>query len=495
MAQAETISPSPKSLPAVLRYAIAVVAVAMASGLSLLLQGYDITVTPYLIAIAVTVWFGRIGAGFLAVVLSILCIDYFFLVPIHHIELTLKHIPYFLVFASFGLVISWLAASRRRAQQWLETAVAERTAELRRTAAELEAILDASPVGIALFSLDQVVQRCNPAFERLIGCRGDEILGHQIAMPDASRLQWNACSQKLSQGIACPTMETRLRRRDGTEFEAAVAFAPVRHEQGGSTGFVGTIDDITDRKRAEEALRQARADLERVSRATTLGELTASLSHEIKQPITAAVTNANTCLRWLTRDQPDVVEAREAALRIVKDVTRANEIISHVRLLFKKGEMRREWVNVNEVIEDMLLLLNSEADRYSIEMRTELAADLPTVMADSVQLQQVFMNLMANAIDAMAGTDGARTLTISSQQDDHGQLLFSISDTGMGLPSEKAGEIFNAFFTTKPNGTGMGLSISRSIVESHGGHLWASPNSTRGTVFRFTLPTDRDSDS
>jgi PAS domain S-box-containing protein len=261
------------------------------------------------------------------------------------------------------------------------------------------------------------------------------------------------------------------------------------NDESDGVEFVGAVMDVSDRKRAEEALRQARADLAHVNRATTMGELTASLAHEVNQPIAAAVTNANTCLRWLTRDHPDVEEARAAAMRIVKDGTRAADIVSRIRLLFKKGEPQRELVDVNEVIQEMIVLLRGEATRYSISVRMELAADLRQVTGDRVQFQQVLMNLMINGIDAMKDLDGARELSIKSQPAENEQLLVSVSDTGVGLPPQQADQIFNAFFTTKPHGTGMGLRISRSIVESHGGRLWAADNSPRGASFCFTLPT------
>jgi len=237
-----------------------------------------------------------------------------------------------------------------------------------------------------------------------------------------------------------------------------------------------------------ERLRQAQADLAHINRVTTMGELTASLAHEVNQPITAAVINANTCLRWLTCDHADLEKAREAASRMAKDATRAADIISRVRLLFKKVTPQRELVDVNEVVREMVILLLSEATRYSISVKTELA-DLPQVMADRIQLQQVLMNLVTNAIDAMKDVDGTRELIIRSQQAEAGQLIVSISDTGVGLPPQQADQIFNAFFTTKPQGTGMGLRISRSIVESHGGRLWSVHNSPRGASFHLTLPT------
>jgi signal transduction histidine kinase/PAS domain-containing protein len=245
-----------------------------------------------------------------------------------------------------------------------------------------------------------------------------------------------------------------------------------------------------ERKRAREErerLRQAQADLAHINRVTTMGELTASLAHEIKQPIAAAVINARTCLRWLGRDEPDVPEAREAASRLLTDVTRAGEIIGRVSLMFKKGGVQQELVDVNELIREMIGLLRSEASRYSILIRTDLAEDLPMVMADRVQLQQVFMNLMLNGIDAMKETTVGCELTIKSKGGD-GQLLISVSDTGVGLPAGLTDQIFGAFFTTKHNGTGMGLPISRSIIESHGGRLWATCAPERGATFHFTLP-------
>jgi PAS domain S-box-containing protein len=238
-----------------------------------------------------------------------------------------------------------------------------------------------------------------------------------------------------------------------------------------------------------ERLRQAQADLAHINRVTTMGELTASLAHEVNQPIAASVTNANTCLRWLTRDRPDVEEARQAAMRIVKDGTRAAEIVSRIRLLFKKGATQRELVDVNEIIREMIVLLRGEATRYAISVRAELETDLPQVTGDRVQFQQVLMNLMINGIDAMKDVDGMRELTIQSKSGENGQVLISVSDTGVGLPPQEADKIFNAFFTTKPHGTGMGLRISRSIIESHGGRLWAADNAPRGASFCFTLPT------
>ena len=219
-----------------------------------------------------------------------------------------------------------------------------------------------------------------------------------------------------------------------------------------------------------------------------MGELTASLAHEIKQPIAAALMDAKTCVRWLRRDTPDVAEGCEAALRMINDATRAAEVIDRVRSLYRRDTSDREPLDINEIIREMIILLHDKADRNSISIRTELDSGLPPITADRVQLQQVLMNLMLNGIEAMKDANGE--LTITSKRTNDGQLLISVSDSGIGLPIGEGDRIFEAFFTTKEQGTGMGLSISRRIIESHGGPLWAYANSQPGATFQFTLPID-----
>ena len=288
-------------------------------------------------------------------------------------------------------------------------------------------------------------------------------------------------------------MEYRLRRADG-EYRWVIESGVPRYTGVGEfAGYIGSNIDITDLKRAEEErerLRQLQVELAHINRVTTMGELTASLAHEIKQPISAATLDAGTCLEWLKRDQPNVGEARQAVSRIIQDVTRASEIIGRIRSLFKKGEPQREFIDINEVIREMIVLLRSEAAGSSISIHTELADALPTISADRVQLQQVLMNVMLNAIDAIKERGGAGELRIASRFSPDHEVMISVSDNGVGLRSEHAEKIFDAFFTTKPQGSGLGLSISRSIVESHGGRLWATANSERGATIQFTLPTD-----
>jgi PAS domain S-box-containing protein len=262
---------------------------------------------------------------------------------------------------------------------------------------------------------------------------------------------------------------------------------PLRDGHGEIVKWYGTGIDIEDRKRAEESLRKAQADLAHANRVTTMGELSASLAHEINQPISGAITNASTCLRRLDHAQPDLEGARVAASRVIRDANRAAEIIDRVKLLFSKGVVTKEYLDVNEVIREMEILLHTEATRHSVFVQAKLADNLPLIAGDRVQLQQVLMNLMINSIEAMKAVDGPRQLTLGTQNDSDEQLLVSVADTGIGLPANQAGQIFDAFFTTKEQGTGMGLRISQTIIEAHGGRLWATDNHPRGARFHFTL--------
>ena len=280
-------------------------------------------------------------------------------------------------------------------------------------------------------------------------------------------------------------------KKDGTHLVVASRWSLQRDARGTPVAALETDNDITERKRAEEErerLRQLEADLARINRVGIMGELAASLGHEIMQPIAAAAINARACLRWLQREPPEIDEARKTVSRIANDVDRAAGIIERNRLLYRRGTPQRELTDLNEIIRQMVGLLHDAANRHSISIRTDLDAALPTTTADRVQLQQVLMNLMLNGIEAMQDESGE--LSVTSKRTEDGQLLISVSDLGIGLPGKEPERIFEAFFTTKPQGTGMGLSISRRIIESHGGRLWASPNTRRGTTFQFTLPNE-----
>ncbi|HSF17565.1 MAG TPA: AAA family ATPase [Vicinamibacteria bacterium] len=264
---------------------------------------------------------------------------------------------------------------------------------------------------------------------------------------------------------------------------------PILSSRGDVLQFVGVAMDVTETKQAEgerERLRRVRADLAHVTRVSTMGELTASLAHEIKQPIGAAVTNAEACLRLIDRPEPDLPEAREAALEMIHDSRRAAEIIDRVRSLYQKGSSQLETFDLNQMIEEMVMMMGDEANRHAVTIRTDLAQGLPNVMADRVQLQQALMNLMRNGIEAMESTGGELRITSEPTLED--QLLISVRDAGGGLPIENLDDIFNAFFTTKARGTGLGLAITRSVIQSHGGRIWAMANSEGGATFHFALP-------
>jgi signal transduction histidine kinase len=284
-------------------------------------------------------------------------------------------------------------------------------------------------------------------------------------------------------------METRsLRAQDETYRWHLQQAVVLRDAEGKALKFVGTTTDIDDQKRAEEALRQALGDLARINRVTTMGELAASLAHEVNQPIGGVLINANVCLRKLGHENPDIGEARAAITRIQRDAQRAADVIGRIRAQFEKTALNREILDINEIVRETAGLLRSEASRYNILVRTELAADLPQIIGDRVQLQQVAMNLIVNSLEAMKDIEGIRELAIKSQRGENEQLLVTVSDTGIGFPPQLAEQIFDPFYSTKPHGTGMGLRISRSIIESHGGRLWAAPAPERGATFHLNLP-------
>jgi PAS domain S-box-containing protein len=507
----------------ILKYAIAVLAVSIA----LLLPQWPplhLEMAPASLlfcAVMLSAWFGGFRPGLFATVLSTAAFDFFFLSHQHSLIVKPDAIPRLAIFALSAFIIGSLSAAQRSATESLRVARdnlvgtvqklqkandalqaesherKQADEKLRRSEAYLSEAQRLSHTGSWAWNvITEEIVHGSQEYSRLFGFdpearpRTLETILQRIHPDDRGRVRetWDRAARersdyKMDYRVALPSSAVKYIHGVGH---------PVFNEAGDVVEFIGTSIDVTERKRAEEErekLRQAQADLAHVSRVTTMGELSASLAHEIKQPIAAAITDANTCLRWLARDEPDLEEAREAAMRVVKDTTRASEIVSHVRMLFKQGARQRELVDVNELIREMILLLHNEVARYSIAVRTELAADLPHIKGDRVQLQQVMMNLIMNSIDAMREANGTRDLTIKSQPVENGELVVSVSDTGMGVPPQQAEQIFNAFFTTKLDGTGMGLSISRSIVESHEGRMWAGRNSPRGATFYFTLPT------
>jgi PAS domain S-box-containing protein len=495
-----------------LRYGLALASVAAAFGMASAFMHFHLPQTFgafALSAIAITFWYAGTPPGIFAAVLSSIVRDFLF-DPHTSPE---SRILFDLVFLVFALLMTRVA----RVRDQLELRVAERTAELTQ-------LNDSLKREIAKHNQVEAELRLSEAYlaeaQRMshtgswawspppgdIRYWSEECYRVQGFDPKGIQPRFEEFLQRVhpdDRARVAEVIESAVREKVEFEFDyriihpgGEVRFArsvghPILGPSGDLVEYVGTIIDVTDRRQAEkerERLREAQADLAHVSRITTMGELTASLAHEVNQPITAAVNGASTCVRWLTRDEPDLGEARDAALGVVRNAKRAADIINRIRSISKKGESKRQLADVNDLIGEMIALLRNEASRHSISIRADLDADLPKVMADSVQVQQVMMNLIMNSIDAMKDVDQTRELAIRSRLDENRQVIISVTDTGVGLPPQQTNQIFDAFFTTKSHGLGMGLRISRSIVEAHGGRLWAADNSPHGASLSFTLP-------
>ena len=282
------------------------------------------------------------------------------------------------------------------------------------------------------------------------------------------------------------------RRPDGLTIDMSVSGKPIFDPNGRFLGYRGVATDVSDTVRAnkaERALQEVRLELAHANRVATMGQLTASIAHEVRQPIAATAINARAATRWLSAHPPNLKQAQQALDRIVKDSSRAEAVINRIRALFKREPQLKERLQINELIQEVLALTSSEAVKTGVSVLTRLAEDAPVLEGDRVQLQQVILNLVVNAVEAMSGaSDGARELMISVEEAESGGVLVTVKDSGPGLAPESLGRIFDAFYTTKPGGLGLGLSICRSIVEWHGGRLWASANTPRGAIFQFTLP-------
>jgi PAS domain S-box-containing protein len=285
-------------------------------------------------------------------------------------------------------------------------------------------------------------------------------------------------------------LEHRLLMPDGSVKHLHVV-AHASRDKSGKLEFMGAVMDVTTAKRAEEELHQARAELAHVTRVTTLGELTASIAHEVNQPVAAVIISAGASLRWLAAQPANLEEARQALDCIIDDGNRARQVIDRIRAFAKRAPLRKDRLDINEIILEVIALTRSEVQRNRVALQTRLLGDLPAVSGDRIQLQQVILNLLINAIEAMREvSEGPREVLLGSEKNDSGDVLVAVRDSGPGLDAERLDHLFDAFYSTKPQGLGMGLAISRSIIEAHGGRLWATPNVPRGAVFQFTLPAD-----
>jgi two-component system, LuxR family, sensor kinase FixL len=454
-----------------------------------------------LVPSAITAWYGGIGPAILASLLSTLALDYFFVPPLYSWSLPADRIPYVAVFPLFGFGIGWLTASLRRAQESLvrardelEVKVRERTAELRRSNERLgaqAALLSLAHDAVLVRDPESRVVFWNPGAEETYGWTAEHAMGRvthdllQTKFP-LSREAVEAALREHGRWEGELTHVTR----GGATIVVASRWSLQRDERGAPRAILEINRDVTDRKRAEEALRAAQADLAHFTRVSALGELTASIAHKVSQPLAAVVTNAGACLRWLAHEPPVLGEARQPARHILDDGNRASEVIDRVRALVRRSPPRTTSLSINDTVLEVMALVRGEARSARVTLESQLADDLPRVAGDRIQLQQVILNLIVNAIDATPGVDdGPRDVVVSSDRHSEG-VCVAVRDSGVGLASETLDQLFKPFYTTKAEGMGMGLAISRSIVAAHGGRLWATPNDRRGATFHFVVPAE-----
>lgn len=361
--------------------------------------------------------------------------------------------------------------------------------------ARIRRLVDANIIGIFIYSLEGQILDANDAFLHLIGYDREDLVSGRIHWTDLTPEEWLDRDMRqwvpyLKETGILPPVEKQYVRKDGSRVPVLIGGASF---EGNEDEGVTFVLDLTERKRAEEALQQAQAELTHVSRVTTVGVLTSSIAHEVNQPLGAIVTNANAALRWLAAQPPNLDEVRKALASIVRDGYRASEVIAGMRALLKKRDGVHERVDLTELIRDVVAFVQGELSCHRIMLRTELTDHLPQVAGDRVQLQQVLINLVMNGIEAMRDvSDWRRELLIASRSEAPGEVVVAVKDAGVGFSPEGAERVFEPFYTTKAEGLGMGLAICRSIVEAHGGRLWASASEPRGAVFQFTLPADTD---
>jgi PAS domain S-box-containing protein len=373
--------------------------------------------------------------------------------------------------------------------------------DLQEREAKVRRLVDANIIGILIWDFDGHILEANDAFLRIVGFDRDDLLAGRVRWTDLTPPEWRDVDAQLIQKAKTsgrlPPFEKEYFRKDGSRVPVLIGVATL--EEGGNQG-VAFVLDLTERKQVEENLREserryhdAQAELAHVTRVTTLGELTASIAHEVNQPLAGISSNAEACLRWLDRGTTHLDAARRSVEWIINDCNRAGEVVQRVRALAKRANIRKEPLQINAVVDEVISLVQREMSNHQVSLRKELASGLPTVFVDRIQLQQLIINLVINGIEAMQPvTDRPRELTIRSCQDDAHQVLVTVKDCGVGISAENADRLFSAFFTTKPSGMGMGLSIGRSIIEAHGGRLWAESNLPQGAAFHFTLPLQQE---
>jgi PAS domain S-box-containing protein len=375
------------------------------------------------------------------------------------------------------------------AREKAEAALRERAHGLE---AKIRRLVDATIIGICLWHLDGRILEANDASLRLVGYDRGELVSGRVRWREGTPDTWRAADEgalaELAATGSCAPFETEYVRQDGRRVPVLVGAALFegRRDEG-----VAFVLDVSERKRAEAALHQAQMELAHVSRVATLGELAASIAHEITQPLGALVNSANACVRWLAAQNPE--RARQSALAVVADGERAADIIGRIRALAQKAPLEKEWLDLNATIREVIALARSAVQRHGVVVETHLAKEVPRILGDRVQLQQVLLNLVMNAIEALRGVGaGSRALWVSSERVAATEVVIAVRDSGPGFDPGHLDRLFDAFYTTKPEGMGLGLAISRRIIAAHGGRLWATAHPPHGAVFQFTVPIGRE---
>lgn len=462
---------------AIFRYGIGLSFVAAALGLSLAFESIvrDGFLIFFLVAVILAGWFGRTGAGLLSVAVSMVVVGYYFIAPYRAFAVDVEELPYFLTFLSSAVITSWLGSARRAAEE--------------KQKAYLDELFEQTPEAIMLVDLQDRVLRINKEFTLLFEYKLEEIVHRpsiDLIVPRHLREETLRSRERLSEGHYV-NVETVRQRKDGSQLNVSEISFPVV-VNGERIACYIIYRDITERKRAQDELQKAQTELAHLSRITTMGELAASIAHEINQPIGAIATNGNAAVRWLAQKPPQVTEAEEALGCIVRDADRAGQVIRRIRSLFSKNSTPMVQLDLNEVVREVLVLTAYETNRRGVVVHTELTNALPPVVGDRVQLQQVLLNLILNSLDALVTiTERPREIRIKSSHSEK-VVTIQVEDSGNGWEEQHSAAIFDAFFTTKKNGIGMGLAITRSIIENHGGNLRAERGKPHGAILTFTLP-------
>jgi PAS domain S-box-containing protein len=456
-------------------------------------------------AVIASAWFGGMGAGLFAVLLSTVAVDYFFVPPFYSFAINTTEEAYFAAFVICALAASWASSSKKRSEEalletrdQLEMRVAERTAELeesntelRRREHQLHLVTETIPQQLWSGTADGSIDYCNQRLLNYVGRTVDEMKGEaflETIHPDDRENFRRLWQDALSTGKPFEG-EWRVRGADGQYRWFFTRGVPLRDQEQKTLRWYGTNTDIEELHKAEEALLKTQGELAYLSRVLSMGELAASIAHEINQPLAAVVAHGHASLGWLSANPPNVGRALETTERIIQDGTRAGAVLGRIRALFKREATAHEWLDMNELIQELAGSLRGEAKRRRISIKTMLTSRLPKIRGDRVQLQQVVLNLMMNGMDAMSAVTGRnKELLVTSGKEDSNTIMVRVEDSGTGITPDMTEKIFEPFFTTKPQGIGMGLAISRSIVESHQGRLWATPRPGGGATLHLTIP-------